>query len=293
MRPLATILLLCLLSPLTLLVAEEAENPKRLLPIPDKLVVLTFDDANKSDRTLVADELKKHGFGATFYVTEGLGFLKSKTNYTTWKEIRELHDMGFEIGNHTKAHRNVTQLTKETFSESLDHIDRRCAENGIPRPVTFCFPGFSHNQAAVEVLLAKKVFTFARRGVRPEFKDGGRGGLGPAYDPHLDHPLLVPTTWYAGPESGTEDMKKAVAQAKDGKIAVLCYHGVPSIEHPWVTTEPEAFKEQLAYLKSSGCTVIAMRDLQKYVDPTVRPEKPYENIKRRTSAGEGSVNREP
>ena len=52
----------------------EAEEPK-LQPIPDRLVVLTFDDANKSDRTFVADILKKHGFGATFYVSEGLGFL--------------------------------------------------------------------------------------------------------------------------------------------------------------------------------------------------------------------------
>ncbi|MFP6694805.1 MAG: polysaccharide deacetylase family protein, partial [Pirellulales bacterium] len=69
-------------------VAED--GVKKLLPIPDKLVVLTFDDANKSDRTFVADIVKKHEFGATFYVTEGLGFLKSKKHYTTWAEIREL-----------------------------------------------------------------------------------------------------------------------------------------------------------------------------------------------------------
>ena len=79
-------------------------SKQELLPIPDKLVVLTFDDANKSDRAFVADILKQHDFGATFYVTEGLGFLKNKQHYTTWKEVRELHDMGFEIGNHTHGH---------------------------------------------------------------------------------------------------------------------------------------------------------------------------------------------
>ena len=158
---------------------------------------------------------------------------------------------------------------------------KRCAENGIPRPITFCFPGFSHNLSAVEVLMTKKVFTFARRGIRPEFEDGGRGGLGPAYNPKLDHPLLVPTTWYSGPESGTDDLKKAVAKAKDGKITVLCYHGVPAIEHPWVNTDPEVFKEQLQFLKDHGCTVIAMRDLRKYVDPTNRPEDPYAQIEER------------
>ncbi|NCF88913.1 MAG: polysaccharide deacetylase family protein [Verrucomicrobiaceae bacterium] len=278
MRPLLPFILLHLCA--TLALADDSETPK-LLPIPDKLVVLTFDDCNKSDRTFVADLVKEHAFGATFYITEGLGFLKSKENYMTWKEIRELHDMGFEIGNHTKAHRNVTKLTKEALSKSLDHIDTRCAENGIPRPITFCFPGFSHNLSAVEVLMTKKVFTFARRGIRPEFEDGGRGGLGPAYNPKLDHPLLVPTTWYSGPESGTDDLKKAVAKAKDGKITVLCYHGVPAIEHPWVNTDPEVFKEQLQFLKDHGCTVIAMRDLKKYVDPTNRPEDPYAQIEQR------------
>ena len=76
-------------------------------------------------------------------------------------------------------------------------------------------------------------------------------------------------------------MKKAVAKAKDGKITVLCYHGVPAIEHPWVNTDPEVFKEQLQFLKDHGCTVIAMRDLRKYVDPTNRPEDPYAQIEER------------
>jgi len=31
-------------------------------------------------------------------------------------------------------------------------------------------------------------FLFARRGVRPEYQDGGEGSRGPAYDPKVDHP---------------------------------------------------------------------------------------------------------
>jgi len=38
--------------------------------IPDKVVVLTFDDSPKSHITVVAPILKKYGFGATFFVTE-------------------------------------------------------------------------------------------------------------------------------------------------------------------------------------------------------------------------------
>ena len=258
----------------------EDSSAEELLPIPDGLVVLTFDDANKSDRTFVADVLKEHGFGATFYVTEGLGFLKNKQHYTTWKEIRELHELGFEIGNHTQHHRNAARLSPDELIASLKHIDARCAEHGITQPTTFCFPGFQHSPSAVRAVQSHG-FQFARRGVGPEFPDGGEGGRGPAYDPAVDHPLLIPTTGYAGPKWGLDDLKWAVEQARDGKVCVLCFHGVPAAEHPWVSTPPDAFRRYMQFLKDRDCTVIAMRDLAKYVDPTKRPADPYAPIRRR------------
>ena len=158
--------------------AEATDAPKsssaKLQPIPDKLVVLSFDDGNKSDHLFVADILKQHGFGATFYVTEGLGFLKNKNHYTTWAEIRELHDMGFEIGNHTQHHRGVASINGQQLKEFVRHIEKRCAQHGIPKPVTFCYPGFGHTAEAVQAL-DEVGFLFARRGsgrnTKTEVKD--------------------------------------------------------------------------------------------------------------------------
>src|SRR5262245_45119360 len=65
-------------------------------PVPDKLIVLTFDDAVKSHLTFVAPILKELGFGATFFVTQR--WMSDSTNFLNWKEIAELHRMGFEIG---------------------------------------------------------------------------------------------------------------------------------------------------------------------------------------------------
>jgi len=42
-----------------------AETAEVLLPIPDRTVVLTFDDSVKSHFTVVKPILEKHGFGAT------------------------------------------------------------------------------------------------------------------------------------------------------------------------------------------------------------------------------------
>jgi peptidoglycan/xylan/chitin deacetylase (PgdA/CDA1 family) len=50
-------------------------------PVPDKLVVLTFDDSVASHYTVVRPILKRHGFSATFFITEGFGFSTNKKDY--------------------------------------------------------------------------------------------------------------------------------------------------------------------------------------------------------------------
>ena len=232
--------------------------------IPDKVIVLTFDDGCKSQATFVAPILSEYGFGATFYITEGLNFLSNKEAYMTWEEVRGLHNAGLEIGNHTRHHRNVTQQTEHELLQDLEHIDKRCEEYGISKPTTFCYPGYSNNDASVEVL-AKHGFQYARRGVYPEFPYDSEGGRGPAYDPTVHHPLLVPTTGASGPNWDFDDFRWALEQAKDGKISVLTFHGVPDIEHPWVHTEPEVFESYMRYLAENQYKVIAMRDLSDYL----------------------------
>ena len=237
-----------------------------LQPIPDRLVVLTFDDGNKSDATYVAPLLKRYGFGGTFFITEGLNFLKNKDHYVTWEEVKEMHEAGFEIGNHTRHHKNVNNQSSEELLADLQHIDLRCKEHSIPVPETFCYPGYSNGPAAVKVL-TEKGFLFARRGIAPEFTYDSDGGRGPTYNPAKHHPLLVPTTGASGPHWGFDDLVWAVEGARDGQIAVLTFHGVPALEHPWVHTDPETFATYMDYLYDNDCTVISLRDLAKYVDP--------------------------
>ena len=255
-----------------------------LEPIPDGLVVLTFDDGNKSDVEFVAPTLREYGFGASFYITEGLGFKADteKERYVSWDDVLRLHQLGFEVGNHTGSHPDTTNLSEDELRSDLAVIEQRCAEHGIPKPTTFVFPGWRHSLAVVQVL-QERGYSFARRGVSPEHPDGGRGARGRAYDPAEDHPLLIPTTGYAGPEWDFEDLVWAVDQARDGKIAVLTFHGVPALEHPWVHTAPEDFLRYMDYLRARQCTVIALRDLGRYVDPAAGPSDPYEPIRSRTA----------
>src|SRR5947209_7396673 len=92
---------------------------RALEPIPDKLVVLTFDDSCKSHYTVARPLLKKHGFGATFFITEGFDFPSNKRDYMTWEEIAQLHRDGFEIGNHTRDHLAVSKKTLHDLAAQI------------------------------------------------------------------------------------------------------------------------------------------------------------------------------
>src|SRR5215471_1452474 len=108
--------------PTLLLLLASVSHALASEPIPDKLVVLTFDDASRSHATVAAPLLKKHGFGATFFVTEGFDFPTNKRDYMTWNEIAQLHRDGFEIGNHTRDHKAPSAKDVRGTIEQLEAI---------------------------------------------------------------------------------------------------------------------------------------------------------------------------
>jgi peptidoglycan/xylan/chitin deacetylase (PgdA/CDA1 family) len=132
---------------MTLLCA--ARLVRALEPIPDKLVVLTFDDSVASQFTVVRPLLKEYGFGATFFISEGFGFPTNKTDYMTWDQIAQLHKEGFEIGNHTRDHMGVTKANVPRLREQIEVVNKHFEEHGIPRAQSFSWPG---NALALEAL---------------------------------------------------------------------------------------------------------------------------------------------
>ncbi|MBC8876597.1 MAG: polysaccharide deacetylase family protein [Planctomycetes bacterium] len=250
------------------LVPSEA---KTVLPTPDRLVVLTFDDGTKTDVTFVAPLLKEYGFGATFFISEGKGFPDDKQTYMTWEEVRKLHEWGFEIGNHTRHHRDASRQSAEEFRADVEYIETRCQQHGIPRPRSFCYPGYLHGPTAVRVL-QEKDYLFARRGSLPEIPYAEEGTIGFAYDPKIGHPLLIPSAANAGPKCGLDELIRAAQMATDGKIAVLTFHGVPDPRAPYVSMDPKDFRKFLDYLRDQRYKVIALRDLAEYIEPA-RPRQ--------------------
>lgn len=243
-----------------------------------RLIVLTFDDASASHYSVVRPLLLKYGFNATFFITEGWDFSSNKRDYLTWDQIRTMDRDGFEIGNHTKDHLGITNKTVSQLHEQLDGIEQRCKQYEIARPVSFAWPGNAITPEAFNILKEHGI-KFARRGGAPEYPyDTGQGV---AYEPGIDHPYLIPSAGDARPSWQLDDFIRSVEKSGKDHIAVLQFHGVPDTAHDWVSSPINKFESYLRYLALENFTVIALRDLGKYVDPDFWPEDPFKVIEER------------
>jgi peptidoglycan/xylan/chitin deacetylase (PgdA/CDA1 family) len=226
-------------------------------PVPDRLVVLTFDDAVRSHYTTVAPLLERYGFGATFFVTEfPQPPFSDTTLYMTWAQMGDLNRRGFEVANHTWKHTHVTRMDRTRFIEELRYVEDKLRTLGAPHPVSFAYPAYVYNAEAVQTL-RERGYTFARTG-------GDR-----AYDPVRDDPLLVPS--WTTRANNRDTILAALRQARDGRIVVLTIHGVPDTAHPWVTIAVALFEEYLRALRDGGYRVVALRDVAPYLPPERRP----------------------
>lgn len=245
-----------------------ADDPTGIIkkPIPERLVVVTFDDGCASHATIAAPILKKHGFGGTFYVSDAYLFRERKDWYMTWRQIKGMSDDGFEIGNHTRGHGMLSLTDVGGLQAYVWTLEDEMIANRIPRSTTFCWPFYIVNPKFYS-LLGSWGYTFAR------------GGHGRVYRPAVDNPFDVPSFAVGGVGMTMEGFISAVQQATAGRVVVLTFHGVPDMEHPAVGTDPDLFEDMVEYLKENKYRVIAMRDLTEYVDVEKAAKLPPTQVK--------------
>jgi Predicted xylanase/chitin deacetylase len=245
--------LIVLLSLLLGTFSSQAANKVKKEKAP--IVVLTFDDAVISHYEVVAPLLKKYHYGGTFFVCEFPRQVpEDSLKYMTWSQIAELNKMGFEIGNHTRTHKHVNKMNRAKMNEELGYIESQCKQHGIPKPVSFAYPGYDTDSLS-QVVLAEMGYRY------------GRIGGGKTYVPGEHKPLLIPSYSTTGTtEKARERVMKVLQEAQPGQIIIFTIHGVPDTAHPSVSTSPEYFTEYLQYMHDHHFKVIAMRNLDKYID---------------------------
>ena len=119
-------------------------------PLPEKPIVLTFDDGYRSMYTTVYPLLKERGWSGTFYcISAG----RWSDNFVSADMIAEMAAGGMEIGSHTDNHVELDSLSKERLIREL--VDSKSILETITgQEITaLCYPAGKYN-ADVEAAAA-------------------------------------------------------------------------------------------------------------------------------------------
>ncbi len=115
-------------------------------PLPDKPVMLTFDDGDVNQWTYAVPELQKRHFTATFFI---MTVTLDKANYLSSGQVKALDRMGMTIGAHTWDHHRVTKYTDADWEQQITKPTKQLEEiTGHPIKI-FAYPYGLWNEAAI------------------------------------------------------------------------------------------------------------------------------------------------
>jgi peptidoglycan/xylan/chitin deacetylase (PgdA/CDA1 family) len=98
--------------------------------LPDRSVVITFDDGYASHLELAAPLLVRHRFSGTFFLTTD--FI-GKPGYMSWEQLKKMVFLGMEIGSHGVTHKPLIKCTPEELIHEISESKRVLEQNlGIP-----------------------------------------------------------------------------------------------------------------------------------------------------------------
>lgn len=125
-------------------------------PVPEKPVVLTFDDGYADTYSIVYPILRDLEFPATVFVNPG-----DVGTRLTWEQIQDMKDHGVTIANHGYLHEPMGDMTQSQQEENIKKGQAGLAEHvGLEDNPWFCFPYGSMNQTSEE-LVKKQGFKLA------------------------------------------------------------------------------------------------------------------------------------
>ena len=122
--------------------------------LPEKPVVITFDDGLKSQLHTAYPILKKHGFRAVFFIYPSVIISRSR-NIRKWHMTREminvLHDAGNEIESHSYyhplMHRETDAINRFQFKNSKNWLEKLTGK----KITYFAYPFGSYTQSVIRI----------------------------------------------------------------------------------------------------------------------------------------------
>ena len=122
--------------------------------LPDRAVVLTFDDGYEDFHSRAMPLLERYGFTATVFVTTGWvqdagpSAGRRPGRMLSWSQIAEAADAGIEVGAHSCQHPQLDQLSEKLLREEL-YRSKAQLEDKLGSPVTGLAYPFGYSNARV------------------------------------------------------------------------------------------------------------------------------------------------
>ena len=117
--------------------------------LPERPVVLTFDDGYSDNYSYAFPLLKRYGYGGTFFAISGL---IDQPGYLTWQQLEEMVAGGMEIGSHTVTHPDLARWLDAKGMEKELVESRVALESKLGvRVQALSYPSGSYNQQVISV----------------------------------------------------------------------------------------------------------------------------------------------
>lgn len=128
-------------------------------PLPSKPIILSFDDGWSDQFAYAFPILKKYGYTATFFVfTNVIG----RRGFLSWNELRQLLAAGMTIGDHTRSHPYLTEISNPAVLWNEIDGSKKILEKRLGVPVNeFAYP-FGAYDTAIQTLVRKAGYASAR-----------------------------------------------------------------------------------------------------------------------------------
>lgn len=135
--------------------------------LPKKPIVITFDDGWLGQYTDALPILVKYKIPATFYIIDAM---LGKDNYMTLKQVKDLHDLGFEIGGHTVHHPRLTLITLEQAHNEIAGNKLYLETMLQDKIYSFCYP-YGNFNLDIENELKNNGYESARTSIKSVYND--------------------------------------------------------------------------------------------------------------------------
>ena len=124
--------------------------------LPEKPIVLTFDDGYADNYSTMLPILESHKMTAVVYViTNEVG----KSGYLTLEQLKDMQRRGIEIGSHTADHLPLTSLDAETQLTQIRDSKRFLEWSGLATIYSLSYPNGAFNDEITEILQREQYLT--------------------------------------------------------------------------------------------------------------------------------------